>query len=180
MNTLLKSDVWVSVKRIDGKPISILNVRLKSPKESRVACRMIVVEVFENKTKLCPVVAYLEYRAMVGRSNESQPAFRSESGFAYRHQQFNKDLKELLGRYITYGKISAHSFRSGLASLMAQAGCSVETIKAVSVPRGIRAKDTLNTSPPQVGRWSSDAFLCYIKLQRTVRVAVAAKLSSLL
>ena len=72
-------------------------------------------------------------------SKEDSAAFRSPLGWAYRKHAFNEDIKSLLGKYITYGKISSHSFRAGLASLMAQAGYKDETIMAV-------------------GRWSSDAF----------------------
>ena len=74
---------------------------------------------------------------------------------------FNKDLKLLLGEYIVYGRITAHSFRSGLASLMAQAGYADELIQAA-------------------GRWSSSAFKAYIKLNRVTRIAVASKLASLM
>ena len=52
---------------------------------------------------------------------------------------------------------SSHSFRAGAASMMAAIGYSDEEIKAV-------------------GRWSSRAFMEYIKLPRTQRAEIARKL----
>ena len=36
--------------------------------------------------------------------------------------EFNADLRALLSPYIGYGLITGHSFRAGLATLMAQSG----------------------------------------------------------
>ena len=51
-------------------------------------------------------------------------------------------------------RISAHSFRSGAASMMANLGYSDKDVKAV-------------------GRWSSRAFEIYVKLPRTKRMEAA-------
>ena len=64
--------------------------------------------------------AYTKYLSQCKARKEDSAAFRSPLGWAYRRQAFNDDIKSLLGKYITYGKISGHSFRSGMASLMAQ------------------------------------------------------------
>ena len=48
LNDLLKQDIWLAVKLIENKRVELLNVRLKSSKESRVAFRGCVVEVFER------------------------------------------------------------------------------------------------------------------------------------
>ena len=105
-------------------------MRLKSSKESLSSTRGIVVEVFENPSMFCPVTAYLHYQDLCGTGRQSSPAFRTPTGWAYRHGAFNDDLKSLLAPHITYGKISAHSFRAGMASLMAMAGLDDELIKA--------------------------------------------------
>ena len=161
LNTCLRKDIWVSMKTIDRVKTRVLNVRLKSSKESRASTRGIVVEIFGNSTRFCPVAAYLKYRELLGGGRSDSAAFRTSEGWAYHHKKFNSDLKSLLGGYISYGSVSGHSFRSGLASLMAMAGFSDETIKAA-------------------GRWSSDAFKRYIKLKRVTRVAVAERLAALM
>lgn len=114
--------------------------------------------MFENNTKLCPVKAFIRYRDSQRGSLKNLPAFRDDMGKAYRKAKFNADLKKLLGPHIKYGKISTHSFRCGLATLLAEEGYSDPDIQAM-------------------GRWSSNAFLTYIKRPRLTRVRVARKLS---
>ena len=66
---------------------------------------------------------------------------------------FNKDIKFFLERYINYdsGKYLSHSFRAGIASMMALAGYGDEDIM-------------------QQGRWISRAFLTYCKMGRANRL----------
>ena len=45
LNVLLKRDIWVSKPTLNGGTMRILNVRLKSTKESQASTRGIVVEV---------------------------------------------------------------------------------------------------------------------------------------
>lgn len=97
--------------------------------------------------------------AKVGVRSETSAAFRvPNSGNAYRHQRFNLDLKRMLQPLINYGSVSSHSFRSGLATLMGVAGFEDSEIQAC-------------------GRWSSSAFLRYIKLGRLTRARWADKLA---
>ena len=79
----------------------------------------------------------------------------------YTTKDFNADLKKLLGGHIKYGKLTGHSFRAGLATLMAQAGFEDKDIQSI-------------------GRWSSDAFKKYIKLPRLIRVNMAKKIRKFL
>ena len=85
---------------------------------------------------------------------------RLESGGNYTGKMFNKDLKQLLSPYVDYSKgtVSSHSFRSGLASLMATLGYSDQEIMTI-------------------GRWKSDAFLEYIKMDRIKRCGMAKELA---
>ena len=87
--------------------------------------------------------------------------FRNEDGSNYTGKEFNIDLKKLLGKHLDYnkGKILSHSFRSGLATMMAKCGYSDEDIM-------------------RTGRWSSSAFLAYCKLGRVKRMAVAQELAT--
>ena len=157
-NMLLRRDVMVDTVNLENKKARILRVTLKSSKESRAYCKNCSIEVFANNTSLCPVAAFLDYVSLMGRLDEDSAAFRTPEGWAYRHQKFNRDLKKLLSPYIPYGKISGHSFRSGLASLLGARGYDDETIKTV-------------------GRWSSDAFKVYVKMTRIMRMSIAQSLA---
>ena len=54
-------------------------------------------------------------------------------------------------------KILAHSFRAGLATVMAQNGYSDSEIM-------------------RIGRWHSSSFLAYIKLERVKRMAISREI----
>ena len=140
------------VKRFVNKTkIELLEVNLKSPKEAKENVKNIKVEVFGNGTALCPLKAFKNYVAGVGVKDGNSAAFRLPVvGLAYRHQRFNKDLQSLLSKHLRYGKLSGHSFRSGLSSLLGQAGFSDSEVMAM-------------------GRWSSDSFLKYVKTGRLIR-----------
>ena len=85
------------------------------------------------------------------------PAFRDEVGYAFRMGRFNAILKRLLGEHLEYGKITCHSFRCGLASLLAENRFSDEDIRAI-------------------GRWDSAPFMVYIKKPRLTRCRVVRKI----
>ena len=156
---LLKRDVILTSKKVGGKSREFLQVSLKSPKEAHGNGVPIVVEVFGTGDSLCPIKAFKEYTDLVGIVKLNSAAFRLPvSGEAYRHQRFNNDLRSLLAPYIKYGKISGHSFRAGLASLMAKKGFSQDEIKGV-------------------GRWNSAAFLKYVKSGRLVRCRFSERLA---
>ncbi len=160
MYDLLKRDVVLKTRKVEGVSRKLLTVTLKCPKESKPGRGAVTIEVIENGTCVCPVAAYVRYRELVGSGREDSACFREPSGFAYRHAAFNKDLKTILSDKLRYGKLSGHSFRIGLASLMAAAGLSDDTIQVA-------------------GRWSSEAFKLYIKLGRVTRVRMAARLAKL-
>ena len=156
---LLKRDVRRVEREVGGRTRVVLRVTLKCPKETAQNPVPITVEVFGNDTKFCPCKAWDEYVRLVGVKREDSAAYRvPNSGNAYRHQRFNLDLKRMLSPLIRYGSISGHSFRSGLATLMGQAGFGDSEIQAA-------------------GRWSSTAFLRYIKLGRVTRARWADKIS---
>ena len=80
LNVLLRRDVWISNRVTGGKKVAIMNVRLKSSKESLASVRGVVVEVFENGTMFCPVKAYLHYVSLCVSGKSGQPAFRTPTG----------------------------------------------------------------------------------------------------
>ena len=156
---LLRKDVTITTKKVAGKVKEFLRVDLKSPKEARNNPVPITVEIFGTGDGLCPVRAYKAYVEKVGIVRLNSAAFRLPvSGQAYRHYRFNEDLKKLLGPYIRYGKVQGHSFRAGLATLMAAKGFNEEEIRGI-------------------GRWSSEAWLKYVKSGRVVRCRFSDKLA---
>ena len=157
---LQKKNILHVTRQVGGVSKQLLVVTLKCPKETRQNKVAVRVEVFSNRTRFCPVSAYLDYVKKVGVRDENSAAFRvPNSGNAFRHQRLNLELKKMLEPVISYGAISGHSFRSGMATLMGRAGFEDAEIQAC-------------------GRWSSSAFLRYIKMGRLTRSRWADRLSS--
>ena len=90
------------------------------------------------------------------------PAYRSQDGANFTGKRFNNYLRKFNAKYLNIpGKsLSCHSFRAGLATLLGQVGYSDQDIQAS-------------------GRWSSRAFLSYIKLPRTQRLKMAREIATL-
>ena len=145
---------------INGEQRNLLVVTLKCPKEAGQNRVPIRVEVFSNRTRYCPVTAYIDYMEKVGVRDDFSAAFRvPKSGNAYRHTRFNGVLKNLLEPHISYGTITGHSFRAGMATMMGLAGFTDDEIQAR-------------------GRWSSSAFMRYIKLGRITKARWADRLNA--
>lgn len=142
-STLLLSDVGVSAKGC--------KFWIRSPKKCTPTGD--VIELFHvPEAALDPVRAisnYKELRRRLHGCEGSRPFFLEEDGRILTKQKFNKLLHGLLDKYLSddRDKITGHSFRSGLATLMEAAGFSEMDIKAW-------------------GRWSSDAFRKYCKENR--------------
>ena len=151
----LKVEYWPE------KGTKVLKVWLKSPKELRNGTG-VMVELFPTDNYLCPIRALEKWRS-VSRcpKSEVKPVFRHEDGSNYTGKEFNADLQKLLGKHLDYkkGKILSHSFRSGLATMMARSGYSDEEIM-------------------RTGRWSSSAFLSYCKLGRVKRMSIAQEMAT--
>ena len=160
-STLLAKNVTSEMVKEGGKWTKVVKVYLKSPKERRLKMG-VAVDVFPADSFLCPVAAFDKYILSLGRPlPPSGPVFITGKRTGYTGSAFNKDLKELLKVDIDYekGKITSHSFRAGLATEMGRLGYKDEEIKAI-------------------GRWSSDAYLSYVKCARLKRMKVAKELSS--
>ena len=77
---------------------------LKSRKEEMVGGRL-TVELFATATFSCPVHACKKWQSVAKRAiSKAHPVFRTPSGECYTGAQFNKDLKQLLGKYINYNE----------------------------------------------------------------------------
>ena len=152
----IKVENWVE----NGKTLKVLKVWLKSPKELRKG-HGVMVEVFETKSEFCPVAAFEKWRSVSKVAmSQTKPTFRLEDGTLYTGNAFNSDLKSLLSKHLDYNKkkILSHSFRAGLATVMAQNGYSDDQIM-------------------RIGRWNSSAFLCYVKLDRVKRMQISREIT---
>ena len=150
----LKIEFWPE------KKTKVLKIWLKSPKELKNGTG-VMVEIFPTNNYLCPIKALEKWRrsSKIAKT-EVKPVFRHEDGSNYTGREFNEDLKKLLGKHLDYkqGKILSHSFRAGLATMMAKSGYSDEEVM-------------------RTGRWNSAAFLSYCKLGRVRRMAIAQEMA---
>ena len=159
--TLLNKDVSVKQIKLTGEKIETLQIKLKSQKTDRIGVDTIV-DVYESGGNLCPVRAYKQWKKTSNQDDGSLPAFRLESGKPLTGKKFNFHLKKLLERHLDYNteRVTSHSFRAGIATLMGQLGYTDDDIKAL-------------------GRWSSKAFEVYLKLPRTRRLEMAREIGRL-
>lgn len=159
--TLLNKDLIIKTIKINNVPAKVIQILIKSPKTDRIGVDSII-DVYESKGPLCPVKALEKWKAVSNQRNCNLPAFCDNDGKPLTGTKFNNYLKSYLGKYINYkkGKITSHSFRAGMASLLGTLGYSDEDIQAV-------------------GRWSSRAFMDYLKLPRTRRLAMAKQIGNL-
>ena len=151
--TLLGKDIEEKTQGGQG----VLQLRIKAPKEQK-AGKSVIVDVYETGSELCPVRAFRKWRKFCDLDRE-QPLFRFSSGVPLTGKRFNEIVRSSLKGEVEGVEtlFSSHSFRAGAASMMAAIGYSDEEIKAV-------------------GRWSSRAFMEYIKLPRTQRAEIAKRL----
>ena len=101
-------------------------IHLTSPKEDKLRSG-VTVELFAAGTISCPLNAFQKWKAISSRGiSATLPAFRLPNGRCYTGNDFNKDIKSLLGKHINYDekRYLSHSFRAGMASMMAAAGFS--------------------------------------------------------
>ena len=123
----------------------MLKVVLKKSKTDQFGAG---AQVYVGRTgcTLCPVAAVLEY--MVARGNEAGPFFRLANGRPLTKPLFTQRVRQALQAVgLPYNNFAGHSFRIGAAKAAAQAGVEDSTIQIL-------------------GRWSSAAFLTYIRTPR--------------
>lgn len=158
--TLLGKDVNLKEMHIGKEKVSSIQVLIKSEKKDRIGAG-VIVDVYESGNQICPVRAFKKWqRTVILKRNK--PAFRLESGKPLTGKIFNEMLRKLLGKHLVgyKRKVTSHSFRAGLASLMGKLGYSDDDIMAV-------------------GRWSSRSFEAYMKLPRTKRLMMAKKIGKM-
>ena len=159
--TLLNEDITVKNIKIENSNLQILQIKLKSEKTNKSG-RHTLVDIYQSSTQICPLNAFLKWSAHRSSSEPNLPAFRDETGKPYTGRRFNIFLSEFMDSNFPdiQGKITSHSFRAGIATLLGSLGYSDEEIKST-------------------GRWSSRAFLEYLKMPRSKRLTMAREISSL-
>jgi len=153
--TLLAKNLSVSN---DKRGKTTIHVHLKCPKETKSAAPT-VVDVFQSDGDICPVKAFLTWSKLRPK-NQNEPLFRFDNGTPLTGTRMNRLIDQLLNPYVdkNIGKFNAHSFRIGLASMLANAGLPDDELQAM-------------------GRWSSRAFEVYLKLKRTKQMTVGKKVT---
>ena len=154
---MLEKDVKLKQCEVQGLKEWVLNIFLKTQKQQRIG-NGTNVEIFANNSFMCPIKAIKNWlQASTLQKSSDLPIFRTETGECYTGADFNRDLIKLTSGYLEIGKLRAHSFRSGVATEMARNGFTDEEIK-------------------RQGRWSSQAYLNYIKLNRLQRIKISRSL----
>jgi hypothetical protein len=155
--TLLTEDVTMTTDKAGKRTI---HVKLKSPKEQK-GKHATIVDVFESGNSLCPVKAFIRWKARQNCEIGS-PLFRDIDGTPLTGKKINTIMKKMLkgeSASVT-GKYSSHSFRMGIASLLGSEGFEDDEIKAA-------------------GRWSSRAFETYVKTDRTKRASMGRAIAKI-
>ena len=155
--TLLWRNVKVGSVVVHKESLKVLTIHIKSPKIDRIGAGD-NIEVFQLDNFMCPVKAMESYRQVSKVKGEPEmPVFRLNSGECLTGKGMNRRLDNLtqgLEKLVPGGVVKSHSFRAGVASEMARRGHNSEDIKGV-------------------GRWSSEAYLAYVKLPQTRRAEMA-------
>ena len=160
LTTLYKEDLELVKDNIGNDVKSFIRIHLKSPKENRVGAG-VKLEIFENNTFCCPVKALTKWQKWV-TLRDNEPVFQ-EGGVCFTGKDFNKILSSLTSRLTdgTDGVIRPHSFRSGMATEMGKMGFTDSEIQ-------------------QQGRWSSQSFSVYIKMNRLKRLHFTQKIGEMI
>lgn len=136
---------WGDVTQDGSNPPTSVRIFLKRSKTDQFG-RGVAVYVGAAGGDLCPVSAILQYVA--ARGEGPGPFFRFRDGTPLTKARFVARVRAALGNAgIPCRHYSGHSFRIGAATTAHEAGIPDSTIQAL-------------------GRWSSAAFLTYIRTPR--------------
>ena len=159
--TLTKRDIKLKSIKIGHEFTEILQITLKNEKTNKTGTPNIV-DVYASGGFLCPVRAYKKWQAQAIPTPAKLPAFMDSTNKPFTGRKFNELIKQFLGKHFSHtaDKISAHSFRAGLPSLIGELGYADAEIMSL-------------------GRWSSRAFESYLKQPRTKRQEIARAIGKL-
>ena len=141
----------------------MIRITLLSTKNSPDAATYAVLAK-NGDPRMCPVYAFKSFTAV--RDKLFRPdfdLFRFSNGRPYGASDVNNIITRLSShlQLSTTHRLSSHSFRIGGASEADRAGVTAKTIQAM-------------------GRWKSDCFLSYIRLDERAILRAQERISSLL
>jgi len=145
-----------------------VTLHLRSPKVEHTGGDLICFFPFPVPG-LCPVSALrrLKERATAAGVYESrQPVFRLENGTCWSRAAFNNTLRSVVNRTGVAGeesKVTGHSFRGGIPSLLAT-----------------EASPAAEAALKEWGRWRSQAFVSYTQFHVETRRKIFDRISKLL
>ena len=159
--TLLGRDIQLKRVKVEQEETNILQICLKTEK-TRKSKGHTIVDIYESGGTLCPIRAFKKWATSRQETSENLPAFLDEEGSNFTGRRFNGFLRAFQTEKFpnVQGTISSHSFRAGLATMLGSLGFSDEDIKST-------------------GRWSSRAFLEYLKLPRSQRAEMAKEIAKM-
>ena len=136
---------------------SRLFLRIKASKTDPFRAGVTIV-VGATGQDLCPVLATVPFLSL--RGARAGPLFLFADGSFLTRARFVQEVRSLLTAIgVNAATYSGHSFRIGAATTAAQAGVESHVIQTM-------------------GRWSSSAYLAYIRLPRDTLSGVSAQLAS--
>ena len=118
---------------------------------------------------MCPVAALRRLRlkaTAAGLFERERPVFRLESGSCWKRSAFNSTLKSIVGKTGVSGeesKVTGHSFRGGIPSLLAT-----------------EASPAAEAALKEWGRWRSQAFESYTQFHVATRREIFSRITKLL
>ena len=129
--TLLGKDVNLKETQVGKEKVSYIQVLIKSEKKDRIGAG-VIVDVYESGGQIWLVKAFKKWQKTT-ISKRNRPAFRLASGKPLTDKMFNEMLRKLLGKHLVgyKRKVTSHSFRAGLVSLMGKLGYNDDDIMAV-------------------------------------------------
>ena len=148
---------WEDVAIDDVHNPQLLRVHLKRSKTDQLGKG---VDVYIGKTDgpLCPVTAVIAYMAVRGPSPGS--FFKLANGLPFTKSSFTSKIRAGLQAVgLPESSFAGHSFRIGAATAAANAGIEDSVIRTL-------------------GRWSSSAFLTYIRTPREQLARFSATLAT--
>lgn len=147
---------WGDVAIDNQQHPQTLRIHLKRSKTDQLGAG---ADIFIGRTDcpLCPVAGVVAY--MAARGTQPGPFFRFRNSHPLTKPRFTKEVRLVLqAAGLPYESFAGHSFRIGAATAAARAGVEDSTIR-------------------MMGRWSSSAFLAYIRTPREQLAQFSARLS---
>jgi len=145
-----------------------ITLHLRSPKVEHLGGDLICLFPFPVPG-VCPVAAMRRLKSKAtaaGLFNGKEPVFRLKSGACWKRSAFNSTLRGLLGKIGISGedsKVTGHSFRAGIPSLLAA-----------------EATPAAEAALKEWGRWRSQAYMAYTQFHIATRREIFGRIAKLL